>query len=115
MEARADQDRNIQLLPQDLKARLDRGEKVVLLDVREPWEHQTARIEGSILIPLRELPRRAAEIDREAEVVLYCHHGVRSMSALHFLRQQGFHRLKNLVGGIDAWSQYVDPTVPRYR
>jgi rhodanese-related sulfurtransferase len=99
----------------ELKARLDRGEKLLLLDVREPWEHQLARLEGSVLIPLREIQSRNGEIDSEAEIVVLCHHGVRSMMALNYLRQQGFKKLKNLAGGIDAWSLLVDPRIPRYR
>lgn len=99
----------------ELKARLDRGERPILLDVREPWEHQLARIDGSLLIPLREIAARKGEIDPEAEIVILCHHGVRSMAALHYLRQQGFVRLRNLAGGIDAWSLLADPSVPRYR
>jgi rhodanese-related sulfurtransferase len=99
----------------ELKVRLDRGDKLLLLDVREPWEYQLARLEGSTLIPLREIQSRKGEIDPEAEIVVLCHHGTRSMMALNFLRQQGFKKLKNLAGGIDAWSLLVDPRTPRYR
>jgi rhodanese-related sulfurtransferase len=88
--------------------------KPVLLDVREPWEHEKARIEGAKLIPMREVPTRIAEIDKEAEVVAICHHGGRSMQVAMFLQQQGFGRVHNLVGGIDAWSRTVDPAVALY-
>ena len=89
-------------------------EQPVLLDVREPWEHEKARIEGARLVPMRELPARIAEIDDEREVVAICHHGGRSMQAAMFLEKQGFKRVHNLVGGIDAWSRTVDPAVPLY-
>jgi rhodanese-related sulfurtransferase len=93
----------------------DQGrEKPVLLDVREPWEYDKARIEGSRLIPMGELPARIAEIDGEREVVAICHHGGRSMQVAMFLEKQGFKRVHNLVGGIDAWSRTVDPAVPLY-
>ncbi|HET6370784.1 MAG TPA: rhodanese-like domain-containing protein [Nitrospiria bacterium] len=99
----------------ELKARLDHGDKLLLLDVREPWEYQLAHLEGSTLIPLREIQSRKGEIDPEADIVVLCHHGTRSMMALNYLRQQGFKKLKNLAGGIDAWSLLVDPRTPRYR
>lgn len=103
------------ITPRDLKARLDKGDKLVLLDVREPWEHSLAKIEGSILIPLGALPQSLDKLDRQAEIITYCHHGMRSADAAGFLLQQGFTNVKNLVGGIDAWSVQVDPSVPRYR
>jgi adenylyltransferase/sulfurtransferase len=98
----------------ELHARVERGEDVALVDVREPHEAAIARIPGAVLIPLRTLPDRVAELDRGREIVLYCHHGQRSQRALEFLRRSGFERLKNLRGGIDAWSREVDPAVPRY-
>ena len=91
-----------------------RREKPVLLDVREPWEFEKARIEGATLIPMRELPSRIAQIDETKEVVAICHHGGRSMQVAMFLEKQGFKRVHNLVGGIDAWSRTVDPAVPLY-
>lgn len=90
-------------------------EKPVLLDVREPLEYQTARIEGSVLIPMGEIPQRAFnELDPEAHIVAICHAGVRSMNVAVWLRNQGFERVQSLRGGIDAWSTTVDPKVPRY-
>jgi rhodanese-related sulfurtransferase len=89
-------------------------EKPVLLDVREPWECEKARIEGAILIPMREVPARISQIDEEREVVAICHHGGRSMQVAMFLEKQGFKCVHNLVGGIDAWSRTVDPAVPLY-
>jgi rhodanese-related sulfurtransferase len=89
-------------------------EKPLLLDVREPWEYDKARISGSVLIPMRELPARIEEIDDDRELVAICHHGGRSMQVAMFLEKQGFKRVHNLVGGIDAWSRTVDPAVPLY-
>jgi rhodanese-related sulfurtransferase len=89
-------------------------EKPLLLDVREPWEYEKARIAGSKLIPMRELPARIAEIDDARDVVALCHHGGRSLQVAMFLEKQGFKRVHNLVGGIDAWSRTIDPAVPLY-
>jgi adenylyltransferase/sulfurtransferase len=86
----------------------------LLLDVREPWEAQIATIEGATLIPLPQLADRAGELDREASVVVYCHLGVRSEYAARMLAGSGFANVRNLVGGIDAWSRTVDPAVARY-
>lgn len=86
-----------------------------LIDVREPWEFATAQIEGSVLIPMGEVPARAhQELDPEELLVVLCHHGMRSMNVTVWLRNQGFERVQSLRGGIDAWSAEVDPTVPRY-
>lgn len=90
-------------------------ERPVLLDVREPWEFQTAHVEGSLLIPMGEIPARAnAELDPEAHIVVMCHHGARSMNVTVWLRQQGFERAQSLAGGIEEWSRTVDSGVPRY-
>lgn len=91
------------------------GENCVLLDVREPWEFEEARIEGSVPMPMGEVPARAErELDRGARIIAICHHGVRSMSIAAWLREQGFERAQSLHGGIDAWATEVDPSVPRY-
>ena len=103
------------ITPRELKDRLDKGDKLFILDVREPWEYSMAKIEGSVLIPLGTLPQSLDQLDRDAEIVAHCHHGMRSADAMGFLHQQGFKNVKNLVGGIDAWSIQVDPTIPRYR
>jgi rhodanese-related sulfurtransferase len=89
-------------------------EKPILLDVREPWEYDTARIAGAQLVPMREVPARIAELDAAREIVAICHHGGRSMQVAMFLEKQGFERVHNLMGGIDAWSRAVDPSVPTY-
>ena len=88
--------------------------KPLLLDVREPWEYEKARIEGAQLVPMREVPGRLDELDQEREVVAICHHGGRSQQVAMFLEKAGFKRIHNLVGGVDAWSRTVDPTVPVY-
>jgi rhodanese-related sulfurtransferase len=86
----------------------------LLLDVREPWEYETARIEGSKLVPLGEIAARLAELDQDQEVVAICHHGGRSMQVAMFLEKNGFSKVHNLSGGMDAWSKSVDPSVPVY-
>lgn len=97
-----------------LYERLAAGDAPRLLDVREPWEHATAALAGSVLMPMGELQRRWQELDPDAEWVVYCHHGVRSLYATAFLRQEGLSTARSLRGGIDAWSLQVDPDVPRY-
>jgi adenylyltransferase/sulfurtransferase len=86
----------------------------VLIDVREPWEAELVSIPGSVLIPLGELPDRVNEIDSDADVVLYCHHGSRSDRALQFLQRLEFANVRHLTGGVDAWAVKVDPSLPRY-
>lgn len=89
--------------------------KARLIDVREPWEFETARIEGSELIPMGDVPARAhQELDPDERLVVVCHHGMRSMNVTVWLRNQGFEQAQSLRGGIDAWSAEVDPTVSRY-
>lgn len=100
--------------PKELKKCLDNGDKLVLVDVREEWEYSLAKVDGSILIPLGTLPQSLAQLNRDSEIIAICHHGMRSADATNFLLQQGFQKVKNLVGGIDAWSTQVDGTVPRY-
>jgi rhodanese-related sulfurtransferase len=86
-----------------------------LIDVREPWEFSTAQIEGSVLIPMGDVPARAhQELDPEERLVVLCHHGMRSMNVTVWLRNQGFEQVQSLRGGIDAWSAEVDSAVPRY-
>ena len=96
-----------------LKDRLEKGEDLFLLDVREPFEYEIANLKG-LLIPLGELPTRLNELDNERETVVYCHRGNRSRYATEFLQHQGFRSVKNLVGGIDAWGTEIDPKMPRY-
>jgi rhodanese-related sulfurtransferase len=89
-------------------------QRPTLLDVREPWEFEICRIEGSLLVPLREVPMRAAELDPDAETVVICHHGGRSLQAALYLARRGFARVWNLAGGVDAWARTVDPAMRRY-
>lgn len=105
---------SVAITPKELKDRLDKGDKLVLLDVREPWENQLAKLDNSILIPLGTLPNSLSKLDRKAEIIAYCHHGMRSGDATEFLLQQGFSNVRNLIGGIDAWSIQVDGSIPRY-
>jgi len=91
------------------------SKSIVLLDVREQAEFALARIEGSILMPMGDIPSRAnQELDPDAHIVAICHHGVRSMNVTLWLRNQGFEQAQSLRGGIDAWSTQIDPAVPRY-
>jgi adenylyltransferase/sulfurtransferase len=99
---------------EELKRRLDRGEQVFILDVRNPEEYQICRIPGSTLLPLPQLPQRYGELDRGREMVVHCKSGMRSAKAIQFLRQQGFDKVKNLQGGILAWAERIDLSMPRY-
>ena len=102
------------ILPVELKAKLAAGGKLQLLDVREAWEYQTARIDGSTLIPMGDVAARVAELDSENEVVVICHHGGRSMQIAVFLERQGFCKVHNLTGGVDGWARTVDSSMPLY-
>jgi len=100
--------------PVTLKARLDRGEGVLILDVREPFEIVLAPFPGATHIPMGDIPSRLTELDPDRETVVVCHHGVRSAQVAMYLAQMGFERVLNLAGGIDAWSEDADPSTPRY-
>jgi rhodanese-related sulfurtransferase len=101
--------------PEEVKSKLDAKESFTLLDVREPWEFETARIDGAKLMPMGDVPSRAhQELDPDDHVVVICHHGVRSMNVTVWLRQQGFEMAQSMRGGIDAWSRRVDGKVPVY-
>jgi adenylyltransferase/sulfurtransferase len=98
----------------DLAARLKSGDAPIVIDVREPDEYAFARIDGAVLKPLGDIMDWSQELDREQEYVMQCHTGQRSAYAAMILRQMGFKQVRNLIGGIDAWSAQVDPKVPRY-
>ncbi|MBY0526978.1 MAG: hypothetical protein K2R98_26530 [Gemmataceae bacterium] len=100
----------------ELARKLKAGEPVYLIDVRQPWEHEIAALPDSVLLPLPELAARGPEVrpPQGALVVVYCHHGIRSRSAAALLERSGVSDVVSLAGGIDAWSQVVDPSVPRY-
>lgn len=105
-----------QITPAALKSWLDDTSRPqpVLVDVRESWEVEICALPGATHIALSTIPARAAELDRAAELVMVCHHGGRSMQAGLFLERQGFARIHNLAGGVDAWARAVDPTMPTY-
>lgn len=106
-----------ELSPREVKAKLDAGEAVTLLDVREPFEHTLTRIEGCELVPMNTVPARLQQIEGLAEeglLVVYCHHGVRSLSVVSWLRAQGVANCISMSGGIEGWSLEVDRRVPRY-
>jgi rhodanese-related sulfurtransferase len=105
-----------QITPQLLQQWLaDSGRKPpLLLDVREPWEYQTCRIEGSTLVPMNTIPARVHELDPATETVVICHHGARSFQVASFLERNGFSNLYNLQGGVNAWADQVEPAMPRY-
>ena len=88
--------------------------KPMLLDVREPWEYGIAKIEGSDLVPMRAVPAKMTELDRDREIVCICHHGGRSAHVAMFLARQGFANVYNLTGGVDAWARQVDKNMPTY-
>jgi rhodanese-related sulfurtransferase len=98
----------------ELKARRDRGEQPLVIDVREDWELQLARIPDVLHLPMNQVPARLSELRREAETIVMCHAGGRSLRVAHFLANQGFTNVANLTGGISAWTDEVDATVPRY-
>jgi sulfur-carrier protein adenylyltransferase/sulfurtransferase len=102
-----------EIQPEELKQRLDAGEDIFILDVREPHEYQICNLNG-YLIPLGDLPKRVHELDSSREIVAHCRSGVRSAKAVDFLRQAGFRKVKNLAGGVLAWSDRVDPSMPKY-
>jgi rhodanese-related sulfurtransferase len=103
-----------QIGPRELAKRLPQPDTPLLLDVREPGEWQFCHIAGALHLPMNQLAQRLGELDHEREMIVYCHHGIRSQLAAKFLSEQGFKRVHNLVGGIDAWSIDVDPNMPRY-
>jgi rhodanese-related sulfurtransferase len=104
-----------EITAEEVKGKLDACESFTLLDVREPWEFETAKISSAKLMPMGEVPSRAhQELDPEDRIVVVCHHGVRSMNVTVWLRQQGFEKAQSMRGGIDAWSRRVDGKVPVY-
>ena len=103
-----------EITPRELQKRLESGiQRPILLDVREPWEAEIARIPGSMLIPLSSLPQRLQEIPEGGEVAIYCHHGMRSLVAGEFLAGHGY-TVMSLAGGIDLWAREIDPAIPTY-
>jgi len=103
-----------EITPQELKARLDRGDRPVLLDVRQPWEVEICALDGHVNIPIEEIEVRTGELDPADEIVVYCHHGMRSAAVVRFLAGRGFARVKNLTGGVAYWGATVDASMPQY-
>ena len=103
--------------PPDVQRRIDAGEPLLLLDVREPEEFAITRIAGATLIPVRNIPASLQQLEAKADestLIVFCHHGVRSLNVVHWLREHGVSACQSMAGGIDAWSTLVDPSVPRY-
>jgi rhodanese-related sulfurtransferase len=106
-----------EITPQEVHRRLLTGEKLALIDVREPGEFQLARIAGAELIPMRTVPAELSRLDARAEdspLIVFCHHGVRSLNVVDWLREQGVDACQSMAGGIDRWSLEIDPSIPRY-
>jgi len=100
---------------EDLHRRLEKGEPVRLVDCREPWEFDLVRLEGAELVPMNETPKRLESFrEEQAPQVVYCHHGVRSLQVVSWLRHQGVDDVRSLAGGIDRWSRVIDPNLPTY-
>jgi rhodanese-related sulfurtransferase len=112
--SKKDMDNNLEITVAELKQSLDRGEKILLIDVREPWEYGITAIAGSKLIPMGSIPANLQSLDSDEPVVCYCHHGMRSLDVTVWLRSQGVENVRSLAGGIDQWSLEADSTVPRY-
>lgn len=110
-----DQRLDFEITPEELKKQLDAGKKIVVLDVREPWEIETAHVANTKNIPMGDVPKRAhQELDPEEHIVVMCHHGVRSANVTAWLQQQGFEKVQSLQGGIDRWAREIDKKVPTY-
>jgi|SRR5579871_3561267 len=107
-------DNSLEIAPVELKQILDRRDKILLVDVREPWEFDIAHIADSKLIPMGSVPANLQSIDSGDPVVCYCHHGMRSLDVAVWLRAQGVENARSLAGGIDRWSLEIDQKVPRY-
>jgi rhodanese-related sulfurtransferase len=106
---------DLEIPPQAFAELRQQPNSPILLDVREPWEAETAALPNAILMPMGDIPSRAhAELDPDAPIVVMCHHGARSLNVALWLREQGFTHAQSLAGGIDAWSRTIDPNIPRY-
>ena len=107
----------LEITPAEVHQRLQSGEKLALIDVREPFEFDRARIDGAELIPMRAVPAELQRLDAQADtapLIVFCHHGVRSLNVVAWLRKQGVAACQSMAGGIDRWSLEIDPNVPRY-
>jgi rhodanese-related sulfurtransferase len=107
----------LEIAPHEIQRRIQAGEKLALIDVREPGEFQLASIAGAELIPMRSVPAELSRLDAQADdaaLIVFCHHGVRSLNVVHWLREHGVDACQSMAGGIDRWSLEIDPGVPRY-
>jgi rhodanese-related sulfurtransferase len=105
---------DLEITPNEVKQRLDKGEKLMLIDVREPHEHAICNIAGAVLIPMGTIPANLQKLDVDEDVICFCHHGMRSLDVANWLRSRGVGTAKSMAGGIDRWSVEIDPKVPRY-
>lgn len=105
---------NIEIDPREVRDLIQSGRKFLFVDVREKWEHETSRIEGAVLISMREIPVNLPRLASAGPVVLFCHHGIRSLDAAAWLREKGVQGARSMSGGIDRWAAEIDPHVPRY-
>lgn len=106
---------DFEISPSQVKALQKKGDAFVLLDVRELWEYEASHLEGTMHIPMGDIPARVhQELDPDSHIVVMCHHGVRSLSVTNWLRQQGYEKVQSMRGGIDGWARTVDPKVPLY-
>lgn len=104
----------VNINPRELKKRLDEGNCPILIDVREDWEYEVCHLEGSRHIPMSIIQEKVTELDRAAETVVICHHGMRSLQVGYYLENIGFEKIINLDGGLDAWARTIDPEMPQY-
>ncbi len=105
---------DLQITPRELKEKMAAKDKLLLVDVREPWEAKIAQIPGSMLIPMQQVPENLGVLEGVQEVIVYCHHGIRSLDVAVWLRQQGIENCRSMAGGIDRWSREIDASIPRY-
>jgi adenylyltransferase/sulfurtransferase len=105
---------DLEISSREVKERLDKGEKFLLVDVREPHEYELCHIDGAVLIPMGSIPANLQKLDIDEDVICFCHHGMRSLDVANWLRARGVKSAKSMAGGIDRWSLEIDPSVPRY-
>lgn len=108
------QDKSLEISPADAAVRLATDNDAMLVDVREDWEYVFVHLPDATLIPLSEFEERYTELPSDRDLLIYCHHGIRSLDAVRYLREQGYTRAWSIAGGIDRWSRLLDPDLPRY-
>jgi len=105
---------DLEIAPAEVAALIQSGVKFLFVDVREKWEHEASRIEGAVLFSMRDIPASLSRLASAERVVLFCHHGIRSLDAAAWLREQGVRGVRSMSGGIERWAAEIDPRVPRY-